>query len=493
MGAKVAGASVIVAVDLNDGKLEHGQAFGATHACKPDELDSLKASLTGGDGFDYSFEAIGLPSTMRASYDAIRRGGTACIVGVGKLDEFVSFSAFELFFSEKILVGSYYGSADVRTDFHKLLGFYKDGSLPLADMITRRIKLDEINDAFGAMAARRGHPPGHLLLAREVHVADDSGVLSAPLIIEYPFSRTTGPVIGAFLTGLREQVLIGIRARDGKVIVPPTEYDPHHRRGAHRAGRGGSRGRGGHVGLGAAADAEAPPPGAVRLGARAARRRRRRLPAAGRCRLDRRACPRACGSSRAGRPTARARSTTSSAGSPHERATSRCRHRWRASSSCARSAPPRGWSTRTRPGWPRPASSRGSPKGRSSVSGRRAGRSTSPPAAPIPQQGVPTTEQVDLPHVGTLVSFCVVNVAFYGQGMEIPYTSGLILLDGADLAVDAPHPGVPGGGRPHRHAGRGRVGRRRRSRARTSRASGTSVPTANPTCAVTQPGEGVTW
>ncbi len=50
-----------------------------------------------------------------------------------------------------------------------------------------------------------------------------------------------------------------------------------------------------------------------------------------------------------------------------------------------------------------------------------------------PQLGVPTTEQVDLPHVGTLVSFCVVNVAFYGQGMEIPYTSGLILLDGADL------------------------------------------------------------
>lgn len=52
-----------------------------------------------------------------------------------------------------------------------------------------------------------------------------------------------------------------------------------------------------------------------------------------------------------------------------------------------------------------------------------------------PQLGVATTEPVDLPHVGTLVSFCVVNVAFYGQGMEIPYTSGLILLDGADLPL----------------------------------------------------------
>jgi S-(hydroxymethyl)glutathione dehydrogenase/alcohol dehydrogenase len=151
MGAKVAGASAIVAVDLHDGKLEDALRFGATHACKPDELDSLKASVTGGSGFDYSFEAIGLPTTMRASYDAIRRGGTACIVGVGKMDELVQFSAFELFFMEKTLVGSYYGSADVRTDFHKLLAYWKDGTLDLEGMISRRIKLDDINEAFGAM------------------------------------------------------------------------------------------------------------------------------------------------------------------------------------------------------------------------------------------------------------------------------------------------------------------------------------------------------
>ena len=51
-------------------------------------------------------------------------------------------------------------------------------------------------------------------------------ILSAPLIIEYPFKRTTGPIIGAFLTGLRERVLIGTRAEDGRVIVPPAEFDP---------------------------------------------------------------------------------------------------------------------------------------------------------------------------------------------------------------------------------------------------------------------------
>jgi hypothetical protein len=53
-----------------------------------------------------------------------------------------------------------------------------------------------------------------------------SDVLSAPLIIEYPFVRTTGPVVGAFLTGLREKLLVGIKAADGRVIVPPVEFDP---------------------------------------------------------------------------------------------------------------------------------------------------------------------------------------------------------------------------------------------------------------------------
>jgi hypothetical protein len=52
------------------------------------------------------------------------------------------------------------------------------------------------------------------------------GVLAAPLIIEYPFKRTTGPVVGAFLTGLRERVLVGSKAGDGRVIVPPAEFDP---------------------------------------------------------------------------------------------------------------------------------------------------------------------------------------------------------------------------------------------------------------------------
>ncbi|HWJ97155.1 MAG TPA: Zn-dependent alcohol dehydrogenase [Acidimicrobiales bacterium] len=149
-GAHVAGASVIVAVDLNEDKLELAKSFGATHGCKPDDLAALQAELTG-DGFDFAFEAIGLPVTMRAAYDAVRRGGTACVIGVGAMDKEVSFNGFEIFFSEKTFMGSYYGSVDVRSDFHRLLSLWKSGQLNLDGMITNRMKIDEINDAFDIM------------------------------------------------------------------------------------------------------------------------------------------------------------------------------------------------------------------------------------------------------------------------------------------------------------------------------------------------------
>jgi len=152
-GARVAGASEIVAVDLVDSKLEDAQRFGATHAVKPDELDSVRASVTGGDGFDYAFEAIGLPQTMRAAYDTIRRGGTACIIGVGGLDKTISFNAFELFFDEKTIKGSYYGSADVRSDFSRMLNLWKNGRLDLEGMISKKIHIDDVNDAVADLKA----------------------------------------------------------------------------------------------------------------------------------------------------------------------------------------------------------------------------------------------------------------------------------------------------------------------------------------------------
>ena len=150
-GARVAGAAEIVAVDLVDRKLDDAKRFGATHAVKPDDLPAAQGEITGGDGFDYAFEAIGSPATMRAAFDATRRGGTTCIIGVGAPDKMLQFSAFEIFFAEKNFTGSYYGSADVRVDFHQMLRLWRNGRLDLEGMISRRLGLEDINEAVEAL------------------------------------------------------------------------------------------------------------------------------------------------------------------------------------------------------------------------------------------------------------------------------------------------------------------------------------------------------
>ena len=72
-----------------------------------------------------------------AAYDATRRGGTTCIIGVGAPAQTVTFNAFELFFDEKTIMGSYYGSADVRSDFARILNLWKNGRLDLEGMISK--------------------------------------------------------------------------------------------------------------------------------------------------------------------------------------------------------------------------------------------------------------------------------------------------------------------------------------------------------------------
>jgi S-(hydroxymethyl)glutathione dehydrogenase/alcohol dehydrogenase len=152
-GARIAGAAEIVAVDNVPAKLEMAKKFGATHGVTPDELEGAKQEITRGEGFDYALECVGHPETIRATYDAIRRGGTAVVVGVGRMEQKIEFTAFELFYAEKTLRGSMYGSANVRVDFDRLLRLWKAGKLDLEGMISRRISLDEVNDAFRAMQA----------------------------------------------------------------------------------------------------------------------------------------------------------------------------------------------------------------------------------------------------------------------------------------------------------------------------------------------------
>jgi S-(hydroxymethyl)glutathione dehydrogenase/alcohol dehydrogenase len=152
-GARIAGAAEIVAVDTVPGKLEMAKKFGATHGVTPDDLEGAKLEVTGGEGFDYTLECVGHPTTIRTTYDVTRRGGTAVVVGVGRMDQKIEFTAFELFYGDKSLKGSMYGGANVRVDFDRLLRLWKAGKLDLEGMISRRIKLDEVNEAFRAMQA----------------------------------------------------------------------------------------------------------------------------------------------------------------------------------------------------------------------------------------------------------------------------------------------------------------------------------------------------
>jgi S-(hydroxymethyl)glutathione dehydrogenase/alcohol dehydrogenase len=154
-GARLAGAAEIVGVDLVTERREEAKRFGATHAVHPDDLAEASAAITEGIGFDFGFEVIGLPATIRATYDAVRRGGTATVVGVGRAEEKVEFSALELFFNEKTLRSTLYGSADVRVEFPRLLRLWKAGRLDLGGMITKRAHLADINTAFADMKAGR--------------------------------------------------------------------------------------------------------------------------------------------------------------------------------------------------------------------------------------------------------------------------------------------------------------------------------------------------
>lgn len=150
-GLRLSGAARIVAVDPVVDKHETARRFGATHAVTPEQVAELHQSLTGNQGWDYTFDVVGAPPTIRSAWDNARRGGTVVVVGAGRADAMVRFSAQELFLHDKRLLGSFYGGADVRRDYPMLLRLWQAGKLDLDGMITTRIKLDEVNDALRAL------------------------------------------------------------------------------------------------------------------------------------------------------------------------------------------------------------------------------------------------------------------------------------------------------------------------------------------------------
>jgi S-(hydroxymethyl)glutathione dehydrogenase/alcohol dehydrogenase len=149
-GARIAGAKQIIAIDLADNKLEMAKNFGATHTVNgSDGMAVLKCKeLTGGEGPDYAFEAVGVPQLMVDANNAIRRGGTAVIVGVGRITDSVPLNALLLSMDGKTLKGSFYGDANVRHDFGLLLDLYQAGKLNLDDMVTNTYKIDDAPQAI---------------------------------------------------------------------------------------------------------------------------------------------------------------------------------------------------------------------------------------------------------------------------------------------------------------------------------------------------------
>lgn len=152
-GAAIAGAEMIIAVDLLDGKLEFARQFGATHtvnASKGDPVAEVRA-LTGGRGVDYAFEVIGLPKTMRQAYDCLAKRGMAVVVGVTPMTTEISVPVMSLVFEERVLTGSVYGSSRPRIDIPRLIDLYRAGKLKLDELLTRTYPFSAINEAYAAL------------------------------------------------------------------------------------------------------------------------------------------------------------------------------------------------------------------------------------------------------------------------------------------------------------------------------------------------------
>ena len=148
MGAVLAGAYPIVAVDMVTERLEAATRIGATHVVQAGSEDVAAAlSDIDADGFDYAVEAIGRPATLRQGFDALRPGGTLVAIGLGPAGQDLSLPLNLLVQRERRVVGSLYGSANPRLDVPKLLSLYQAGRLPVDQLIGTHYPLDRINDA----------------------------------------------------------------------------------------------------------------------------------------------------------------------------------------------------------------------------------------------------------------------------------------------------------------------------------------------------------
>jgi S-(hydroxymethyl)glutathione dehydrogenase/alcohol dehydrogenase len=148
MGARLAGAERIIAVDRNPDREALARKLGATDFVLAD--DGLKRSVRDltGQGADYTFDCVGSARTIRDAWSLSRRGGTVCVVGIGGKDEKVEFSALELFHFARTLVGCVGGSLDAATDLPQYFSWIRRGDLDLAPLATGTATIADIERCF---------------------------------------------------------------------------------------------------------------------------------------------------------------------------------------------------------------------------------------------------------------------------------------------------------------------------------------------------------
>ncbi|MGZ8260737.1 MAG: zinc-binding dehydrogenase, partial [Caldimonas sp.] len=154
-GARMVGADKIIGVDINPAKQEMARKFGMTDFINPKEVGNDKVvqaivDLTGG-GADFSFECIGNPTTMRQALECCHRGwGESIIIGVAEAGKEISTRPFQLVTGRQ-WKGSAFGGARGRSDVPKIVDWYMDGKIAIDDLITHRLKLNDINRGFELM------------------------------------------------------------------------------------------------------------------------------------------------------------------------------------------------------------------------------------------------------------------------------------------------------------------------------------------------------
>ena len=151
MGARVANAATIIAVDPVAEKRKVALALGATAALTPDEAAGIK-DATGG-GVDFAFEAAGVPAVLEAAFKSLKRGGSCVAMGLPHPAKTVSLAALAFAGEGKSLIGSYMGSSAPQRDIPRYLALWKAGRLPVEKLHTGSLPLSKINEAFEHLAS----------------------------------------------------------------------------------------------------------------------------------------------------------------------------------------------------------------------------------------------------------------------------------------------------------------------------------------------------